>query len=320
MKKIAKMTIVAIAMVVSVCANAQTRVHNVDSISVEKDKNVITYVQNGKKVILYRKNHITMSEATDQLKAAVADTLVDAHGYRATGKKEFFVINHKYFLQDGKVQVVEKRTKWEEKNTADMSFEDMKNVVDGSMSAVDYSAKDLLHRNLSHFQVGISGGVNYMTKSGFALPTVGVNIDIHSRRGFVFGVDAGCSFLHPYLEGTVGAEYKKMYQSPYFGGRIGYKFWLNRNKNSYVSPTIMGRFSYTRSDILLKDGGATGTYAPSGGLMLESGFVLKDHFVLKANVWGTTGTNLPHNASQDWRDFNVGASIGVAVLMHFKKH
>lgn len=36
MKKIAKMTIVAIAMVVSVCANAQTRVHNVDSISVKK--------------------------------------------------------------------------------------------------------------------------------------------------------------------------------------------------------------------------------------------------------------------------------------------
>lgn len=304
------------------CASAfaQTRVQHVDSVEISKDRSEVTYIQNGKKVVLFRKKHVPMDYAAEQLKNGVVDTLVDAHGYRAAGKKEFYVINHKYYLQNGEVQVVEKRTMWQEKNTADMTFEDMKNVVDGSASAVDYNAKDLLHRNLSHFQVGLSAGANWMTKTNFVLPTTGLNIDIHSRRGFVFGVDAGMSFVHPYLEGTVGAKAKKVYQSPYFGGRVGWKFWLNRNKNSYISPSVMGRFSYTRSDIGTENGGATGTYAPSGGLMLESGFVLKDHFVLKANVWGTTGTNLPHNSSQDWKEVNVGASIGVAFLMHFKKH
>ena len=273
----------------------------------------------GKKVVLFRGSHVTMDYATEQLTKGAVDTLVDAHRYRATGKKEFFVINHKYFLQDGKVQVVEKRTKWEQVNTADMTFEDMKNVVDGSVSAVDYKAKDLLHKNLAHFQVGLSGGVNYMTKSGFVLPMTGVNIDIHGRRGFVFGVDAGMAFLHPYLEGTVGAAEGVRYEAPYFGARVGHKFWFNRNKNSYISPTVMGRFVYTRSDVLLEDGGATGTYAPCGGVMLESGFVFAEHFVVKANVWGHTGTTLPHNSVQDWKNITIGASVGVAVLLHFQR-
>ena len=104
----------------------------------------------GQKVVLFRGSHVTMDYATEQLTSGVVDTLVDAHRYRATGKKEFFVINHKYFLQDGEVQIMEKRTKWETRNTADMTFEEMKSVVDGSVSAVDYRAKDLLHRNLDN--------------------------------------------------------------------------------------------------------------------------------------------------------------------------
>ena len=92
---------IVIAMATSLCANAQSRIHEVDSLEVSKDKNVVAYVQNGKKVILYRNQHIKLSEATEQLKTAVADTVVDAHGYRATDKKSFAVINHKYFLQDG---------------------------------------------------------------------------------------------------------------------------------------------------------------------------------------------------------------------------
>lgn len=316
MKTSCKMlAVIAIALTASVCANAQTRIHEVDSLEVSKDKNVVTYVQNGKKVILYRNKHVKVSEATEQLQNAVADTLVDAHGYRATDKKSFSVTNHKYFLQDGEVQVVEKRTRWEQKNTSELSFEDMKNVVDGSGSVVDYRAKDLLHRNLAHFQIGLSGGVQYMTKSNFILPTTGVNIDIHGRRGFVFGVDGGVAFLHPYLDGTVGAEEGAMYTAPYFGARVGYKFWFNRNKNSYISPTVMGRFCFTRSDV---EGSSTETYAPAGGIMVETGFVFAEHFVVKANVWAQNGTTIPHNSMQDISNVTVGASLGVAVLLHFR--
>lgn len=300
MKTSKMLVVIAIAVATSVCANAQTR----------------TYTSsNGKKVMFYKDRHITLSEAQDSLKKGVADTLVDAHRYRATGKKEFFVLNHKYFLKDGEVQIMEKRTKWEQVNTANMSFEDMKNVVDGSSSAVDYRAKDLLHKNLAHFQIGLSGGVQYMTKSNFILPTTGVNIDIHGRRGFVFGVDGGVAFLHPYLDGTVGAEEGAMYTAPYFGARVGYKFWFNRNKNSYISPTIMGRFCFTRSDV---EGSSTETYAPAGGIMVESGFVFAEHFVVKANVWAQNGTTIPHNSMQDISNITVGASLGVAVLLHFR--
>jgi hypothetical protein len=313
------LVVMAIVVMTSLCASAQSRIHEVDSLEVSKDRNVVTYVENGKKVILYRNKHVKVSEATEQLKTAVADTLVDAHGYRATDNKSFSVTNHKYFLQDGEVQIMEKRTKWEQKNTSEMTFEEMKSVVDGSVSAVDYKAKDLLHRNLAHFQIGVSGGASYMTKSNFIMPMAGVNIDIHGRKGFVFGVDAGCTFLNPYLEGTVGAAEGVRYEAPYFGARVGHKFWFNRNKNSYISPTVMGRFVYTRSDVLLEDGGATGTYAPCGGVMLESGFVFAEHFVVKANVWGHTGTTLPHNSVQDWKNVTVGASVGVAVLLHFQR-
>jgi hypothetical protein len=316
-----KKSIALMVMLTVACASAfaQTRVH-VDSVEVSKDRSEVTYLQNGKKVMFYKDRHITLGEAKDSLKKGVADTLVDAHRYRATGKKEFWVLNHKYFLQDGEVQIMEKRTRWEQKNTADMSFEDMKNVVDGSSSAVDYRAKDLLHRNLAHFQIGVSGGANWMTKTNFFVPMAGVNIDIHGRKGFVFGVDCGCTFLNPYLEGTVGASEGVLYEAPYFGARVGHKFWFNRNKNSYISPTLMGRFVYTRSDILLDEGGATGTYAPCGGVMLESGLVFAEHFVVKANLWGHTGTTLPHNAVQDWKNITVGASVGVAVLLHFQRH
>ena len=311
---------IVIAMATSLCANAQSRIHEVDSLEVSKDKNVVAYVQNGKKVILYRNQHIKLSEATEQLKTAVADTVVDAHGYRATDKKSFAVINHKYFLQDGEVQVVEKRTRWEQKNTSDMTFEEMKSVVDGSVSAVDYRAKDLLHRNLAHFQIGVSGGVQYMTKTNFVMPTTGINIDIHGRRGFVFGVDGGFTFLHPYLDGTVGASTGAKFHAPYFGAHVGYKFWFNRNKNSYIAPSVFGRFCYTRSDMPLEEGGVTVTYAPCGGVMVESGIVFAEHFVVKANVWANNGTTLPHNSPQDWKNVTVGASLGMAVLLHFQRH
>ncbi len=301
MKSIAMMVMLTVA-----CASAfaQKRAEKVEYTS-----------PTGQKVVLFRGSHVTMDYATEQLTKGAVDTLVDAHRYRATGKKEFFVINHKYYLHNGEVQVVEKRTKWEQKNTSELSFEDMKNVVDGSVSAVDYKAKDLLHRNLAHFQIGLSGGASYMTKTNFIMPMAGINIDIHGRRGFVFGVDAGFAFLNPYLEGTVGAAEGVHYEAPYFGARVGHKFWFNRNKNSYISPTVMGRFCFTRSDV---EGSSTETYAPCGGVMLESGFVFAEHFVVKANVWGHTGTTLPHNSTQDWKNVTVGASVGVAVLLHFR--
>ena len=269
-------------------------------------------------VTFIRNRHVSMEEAKEYLAINPTDTLVDSHAYRATGRKTFYVLNHKYFLKDGEVQIEERRTKWEQVNTADMSFEDMKNVVDGSGSVVDYRAKDLLHRNLAHFQIGVSGGVQYMTKSNFVMPTTGVNIDIHGRRGFVFGVDAGFTFMHPYLEGTVGASEGAKFHAPYFGAHVGYKFWFNRNKNSYISPSVFGRFCYTRSDMPLEEGGVTVTYAPAGGVMVESGIVLGEHFVMKANVWANNGTTLPHDSTQDVSNITVGASLGVAVLLHFK--
>lgn len=304
MKSIAMMVMLTVA-----CASAfaQKRAEKVEYTS-----------PTGQKVVLFRGSHVTMDYATEQLTKGAVDTLVDAHRYRATGKKEFFVVNHKYFLQNGEVQIEERRTKWEQVNTADMSFEDMKNVVDGSGSVVDYRAKDLLHRNLAHFQIGVSGGALFMTKTNFIMPMAGINIDIHGRRGFVFGVDGGFTFLHPYLDGTVGATTGAKFHAPYFGAHVGYKFWFNRNKNSYISPSVFGRFCYTRSDMPLEEGGVTVTYAPAGGVMVESGFVFAEHFVVKGNVWANNGTTLPHNSPQDVSNITVGASLGVAVLLHFK--
>jgi hypothetical protein len=99
------LVVMAIVVMTSLCASAQSRIHEVDSLEVSKDRNVVTYVENGKKVILYRNKHVKVSEATEQLKTAVADTLVDAHGYRATDNKSFSVTNHKYFFRMGKYRL-----------------------------------------------------------------------------------------------------------------------------------------------------------------------------------------------------------------------